>query len=112
MPIGSNAEVQAVWQWHGKEGWKRTEKIPVPKLGTLRRTEPAKLPSDVIGPKPSSAMSDRYGVVWWLVDGKQLQRSVPGRSITDACLAWEETLPMFAGLADAVRKRRCGARAP
>jgi 3-deoxy-7-phosphoheptulonate synthase len=31
---------------------------------------------------------------------------VPGRSITDACLAWEQTLPVLATLADAVKKRR------
>jgi 3-deoxy-7-phosphoheptulonate synthase len=33
---------------------------------------------------------------------------VPGRSITDACLAWEQTLPVFAVLADAVKRRREG----
>jgi 3-deoxy-7-phosphoheptulonate synthase len=31
---------------------------------------------------------------------------VPGRSITDACLAWEQTLPVLAQLAEAVRQRR------
>ena len=31
---------------------------------------------------------------------------VPGRSITDPCLAWEQTLPVLESLADAVRKRR------
>jgi 3-deoxy-7-phosphoheptulonate synthase len=31
---------------------------------------------------------------------------VHGRSITDACLAWEHTLPLLASLADAVKKRR------
>ena len=31
---------------------------------------------------------------------------VPGRSITDACLAWEQTLPVLATLAEAVRRRR------
>jgi 3-deoxy-7-phosphoheptulonate synthase len=31
---------------------------------------------------------------------------VYGRSITDACLAWEHTLPVFANLAAAVRARR------
>jgi 3-deoxy-7-phosphoheptulonate synthase len=30
---------------------------------------------------------------------------VPGRSVTDACLAWEETLPVLAALAEAVRRR-------
>ena len=30
---------------------------------------------------------------------------VPGRSVTDACLGWEETLPVLGALADAVRKR-------
>lgn len=29
-----------------------------------------------------------------------------GRSLTDACLAWEHTLPLFATLADAVKARR------
>ena len=33
---------------------------------------------------------------------------VIGRSITDPCLAWEETLPVLATLAEAVRKRRTG----
>jgi 3-deoxy-7-phosphoheptulonate synthase len=44
-----------------------------------------------------------------LVGGTQDYRAQPlvfGRSITDACLAWEQTLPMFTGLADAVKKRR------
>ncbi len=36
----------------------------------------------------------------------QARPLVPGRSITDACLAWEQTLPVFATLADAVRRRR------
>jgi 3-deoxy-7-phosphoheptulonate synthase len=31
---------------------------------------------------------------------------VPGRSITDACLAWELTVPVLATLAEAVRRRR------
>ena len=35
---------------------------------------------------------------------------VPGRSITDACLSWEETLPVLASLAEAVRARRLSAR--
>ena len=34
---------------------------------------------------------------------------VHGRSVTDACLAWEQTLPVLTALADAVRKRRRGA---
>ncbi len=34
---------------------------------------------------------------------------VHGRSVTDGCLAWEQTLPVLAALADAVRKRRRGA---
>jgi phospho-2-dehydro-3-deoxyheptonate aldolase len=31
---------------------------------------------------------------------------VPGQSITDACLAWEQTLPVLATLAAAVERRR------
>jgi 3-deoxy-7-phosphoheptulonate synthase len=31
---------------------------------------------------------------------------VPGRSITDACLSWEQTLPVLATLAEGVRARR------
>ena len=31
---------------------------------------------------------------------------VHGRSVTDGCLAWEQTVPVLAALADAVRKRR------
>jgi 3-deoxy-7-phosphoheptulonate synthase len=44
-----------------------------------------------------------------LLGGTQDYRArplVPGRSITDACLSWEQTLPVFATLADAVRARR------
>ncbi len=44
-----------------------------------------------------------------LLGGAQDYRArplVPGRSITDACLAWEQTLPLFAQLAEAVRARR------
>jgi 3-deoxy-7-phosphoheptulonate synthase len=36
----------------------------------------------------------------------QAKPLVHGRSITDACLAWEQTLPMLAVLADAVKLRR------
>ena len=44
-----------------------------------------------------------------LVGGMQDYRTKPlvfGRSITDSCLAWEPTLPVFALLAEAVRTRR------
>ena len=36
----------------------------------------------------------------------QVQPRVYGRSITDACLAWEKTLPLFGQLAAAVQARR------
>ena len=44
-----------------------------------------------------------------LVGGNQSLDTKPlvyGRSITDACLAWEKTLPVLDGLAAAVRERR------
>jgi 3-deoxy-7-phosphoheptulonate synthase len=44
-----------------------------------------------------------------LVGGTQDYRQrplVPGQSITDACLAWEQTLPVLATLAGAVERRR------
>ena len=44
-----------------------------------------------------------------LLDGAQDFRTrqlVYGRSVTDACLAWEQTLPVFAQLAAAVQARR------
>jgi 3-deoxy-7-phosphoheptulonate synthase len=44
-----------------------------------------------------------------LLGGAQDQQTrplVPGRSITDACLAWEQTLPLLTHLAEAVRQRR------
>jgi 3-deoxy-7-phosphoheptulonate synthase len=44
-----------------------------------------------------------------LLGGAQDFRARPlvyGRSITDACLAWEQTLPIFATLAEAVKARR------
>ena len=47
-----------------------------------------------------------------LLGGAQDYRArplVPGRSITDACLAWEQTLPVLANLADAVKARRARA---
>ena len=43
-----------------------------------------------------------------LVDGKAL---VYGQSITDACISWEATTRVLAGLAEAVEKRRATARA-
>lgn len=42
----------------------------------------------------------------------QAKPLVHGRSITDACLSWEQTLPMFAALAEAVRTRRARAAKP
>jgi 3-deoxy-7-phosphoheptulonate synthase len=44
-----------------------------------------------------------------LLGGSQDYRAVPltrGRSVTDACLSWERTLPVIALLADAVAARR------
>ena len=44
-----------------------------------------------------------------LLGGSQDYRAVPlvrGRSVTDACLAWEKTLPVLAQLAGAVAARR------
>jgi 3-deoxy-7-phosphoheptulonate synthase len=44
-----------------------------------------------------------------LLGGAQDYQAAPlvyGRSVTDACLAWEETLPVFETLAAAVRARR------
>jgi 3-deoxy-7-phosphoheptulonate synthase len=32
-----------------------------------------------------------------------------GKSITDACLGWDETVPLLAGLSAAVKARRAGA---
>jgi 3-deoxy-7-phosphoheptulonate synthase len=40
-----------------------------------------------------------------LVPGKEL---VYGLSITDACIGWEESVPMLTSLAEAVRARRLG----
>jgi len=46
----------------------------------------------------------------FLEDGNQnhtkVQKLVYGQSITDKCMSWERTEPLFAELADAVRKRR------
>ena len=36
---------------------------------------------------------------------------VPGRSVTDSCLAWEKTLPVLSELAESVRARRKHKRA-
>ena len=36
----------------------------------------------------------------------QAKPLVPGRSVTDACLAWEQTLPVLAALATAAKARR------
>ena len=48
----------------------------------------------------------------FLVDGRQdLKPGVPpvfGQSITDACMSWERTAPLFGELAEAVRRRRQG----
>jgi 3-deoxy-7-phosphoheptulonate synthase len=50
----------------------------------------------------------------FLVDGRQdLRKGVPlvyGRSITDACMSWEATVPVLEELAEAVRARRRAAR--
>jgi 3-deoxy-7-phosphoheptulonate synthase len=57
-----------------------------------------------------------FGVMMesFLVDGRQdLRPGVPlvyGRSITDACVSWEATVPMLEELAEAVRARRAVSR--
>jgi len=46
-----------------------------------------------------------------LVEGNQSPSNKPlvrGQSVTDACVSWEETVPMLERLADAVRVRRAG----
>ena len=46
-----------------------------------------------------------------LLGGAQDYQAKPlvyGRSITDGCLSWEKTLPLFAQLAEAVQQRRTG----
>jgi 3-deoxy-7-phosphoheptulonate synthase len=47
----------------------------------------------------------------FLVDGSQNHEKasgalVYGQSITDKCMSWERTVPLFTELAEAVRKRR------
>ena len=47
----------------------------------------------------------------FLVDGNQdhtpaASSLVYGKSITDKCMSWERTEPLFTELAEAVRKRR------
>jgi 3-deoxy-7-phosphoheptulonate synthase len=44
----------------------------------------------------------------FLVEGRQdvSRELVYGKSITDACLGWEQTQPLFGELAGAVRERR------
>ena len=47
----------------------------------------------------------------FLVDGNQNHEKAPGalvygQSITDKCMSWERTVPLFTELAEAVRKRR------
>jgi 3-deoxy-7-phosphoheptulonate synthase len=48
----------------------------------------------------------------FLLEGRQdYAPGVPlvhGRSVTDACMSWEQTLPLFAELAAAARARRAG----
>ena len=44
-----------------------------------------------------------------LLEGSQDYQARPlvrGRSITDACLSWEQTLPVLATMAEAVKRRR------
>ncbi len=48
-----------------------------------------------------------------LVGGTQDYQASPlvyGRSVTDPCLSWEQTVPLFAALAEAVQARRRAAR--
>jgi 3-deoxy-7-phosphoheptulonate synthase len=48
-----------------------------------------------------------------LLGGTQTLDAVPliyGRSITDACMSWEQTLPVLALLAEAVQSRRTASR--
>ena len=53
-----------------------------------------------------------FGVMMesFIVEGRQdlvdPKRLTYGQSITDACISWETTVPVLAGLAEAVRKRR------
>jgi 3-deoxy-7-phosphoheptulonate synthase len=42
-----------------------------------------------------------------LIAGRPLEY---GRSITDACIGWEDSVPLLEGLADAVRRRRAAGR--
>ncbi|KAI9148610.1 3-deoxy-7-phosphoheptulonate synthase [Blastocladiella emersonii ATCC 22665] len=42
----------------------------------------------------------------FLVEGRQNHPEVYGKSITDACLSWDQTVPVLERLAEAVRARR------
>jgi 3-deoxy-7-phosphoheptulonate synthase len=42
-------------------------------------------------------------------DRKEGSKLIYGQSITDACLAWSDTVPVLRELADAVRARRARA---
>jgi len=44
-----------------------------------------------------------------LVEGNQSPSNKPlvhGQSVTDACISWDDTVPMLESLADAVQQRR------
>jgi 3-deoxy-7-phosphoheptulonate synthase len=68
--------------------------------------------SDVAG-QISGGSSAIFGLMLesFLVDGNQNHEKTPGalvygQSITDKCMSWERTEPLFTELAEAVRKRR------
>jgi len=71
--------------------------------------------ADVAG-QLSAGSSTIFGVMIesHLVGGSQkegpLDKLTYGQSITDACLGWDETLPVFEMLAQGVRNRRAGAK--
>jgi 3-deoxy-7-phosphoheptulonate synthase len=72
--------------------------------------DPARQPAVAadIGSQLAEGATDILGVMLesHLVGGRQDQPVTYGKSITDACLSWDETVPVLERLASAVRAAR------
>ena len=83
-----------------------------PLLAGFETDTEAKVDLEVAG-QVAAGNAKIFGVMLesFLEDGNQNHEKVEGelrygQSITDACMSWERTLPLFDTLAQAVRERR------
>jgi hypothetical protein len=80
VPVGEGT----AWEWHGDStGWQRADGITVPHPGTGPDRKQVELPEGTAshGVRSESVTRDRHGVFWFLRNGTELCKAMPGREV-------------------------------